>query len=553
VSGPGTSSGSSKTGLTRPQGSSRSPIGRLRPWLTGALFLLVFYCSSNVGTQRSLAQGTLSTFTSSDPVGDVQVRRTDPGADGPVGSDNHRFPDIVSQEIGRWQPADPAGDLFDGQWIMSGQFVRFDIVFDGLINPPGTLGFSPEPFEPFRFGPNPVYGLIEFDLDGDMDTGGELNTAQLRYLGNAARWGGIPALPRFADRVALDRSAFDGDVRTPPFVERSGEEFHIAFLGLGSQSTGIVRSDNTDMIFNRGEKWVLKGRFFHRAHGYEPFSFSCCQNPLGSYQPIVEIQFQHDVDGDRTTVSLVYPLTNAGSAAAQGTVTVQDPDGDASNQNSVLEALDDLVFSTVFAPSDDRNDPRFVLIEKWATKAAIDYLNPRNWKVTAMLGGSYTIPDASAFVVWTDMTPNVVAGDFNGNGVVGLADVTLFDEFISTNDGNLGVDATGADDGVIAIIDFGPNFSVFDVNYDGFVDTDDRPVVPVNFFAPADFDEDGDVDQIDFAHLQVCMAHETSSVPGELCMDADLNHNAVVEIHDLSMFILCASGPTVPANVACTD
>jgi len=87
--------------------------------------------------------------------------------------------------------------------------------------------------------------------DGSADTGGELDSPDLRYLGNAARFGGAADGRYGRPFAALDRSAFDGSFTTPPFVERSGEEFHIAFHGW--EISQIVPSNQDNMIFDAGE------------------------------------------------------------------------------------------------------------------------------------------------------------------------------------------------------------------------------------------------------------------------------------------------------------
>ena len=133
-----------------------------------------------------------------DLVGDAVIRRMDMDADGPVDSGAHRLPDIVSYRIGMWVPTDPQGNSFDGEWSPESDILRLDIVFDGLVNPPGTLCCE-HPFDPFVYGPNPVFGYIEIDMDDSVNTGGELykshggklHNPHLRYLGNAARFGGV--------------------------------------------------------------------------------------------------------------------------------------------------------------------------------------------------------------------------------------------------------------------------------------------------------------------------------------------------------------------------
>ncbi|MGB9626261.1 MAG: hypothetical protein ACPMAQ_15515, partial [Phycisphaerae bacterium] len=434
------------------------------------------------------------------------------------------------------QPTAPQADLFTGQWTANGDFFRLDLVFRGLVNPPGTLGHG-YPYEPFRYGPNPVFGYVEIDMDGNAETGGELDTPNLRYLGNAARFGGLPWGSRYAGHAARDGSAFDGSYITPPFVERNGEEFHIAFYGWEIRE--ILRSDPNDMIFDAGESWTLIGRLFHRAHGYERFSYACCTGVSGSYEPNVQIQFRHVVDVDQTTVSLVYPLTNAGSASMRGEAEVQPPDGDASNQNSVLEAMDDLVFSAVNAPLSWRNNPAFPLIAPWQSAQPGDFLDPTTWKVTALVATAYTVAGQDAMFVWTDLAPDVVPGDFNGDGVVNADDLVAFDAFLAAADGCLTLDADGVVNGRVQLFDFARNFNVFDVNYDGVVDAADRPVLP----ALADLDGDADVDLADFGLFQSCFNGPNRPARQSGCSRADFDADGDVDLADFGLFQGCFNGP----------
>jgi hypothetical protein len=482
---------------------------------------------------------------------DTVVRRIDVGADGAVDVNAHRPPDILVTHLGRWSPDAPHLDLFVGQWLNSGEFFRLDVVFKGLINPGGPLGFPGEPFDPFIFGPNPLYGFIEIDMDNNVDTGGELATPQFRYLGNAARFGGMPTPLRFTGRAAVDNLAFDGNIQTMPWVERSGEEFHIAFLGLAQHLQQLIRIDDLNNTFDPGDRWILVGRFFHRAHGYEPFSLACCQAPLGSYEPVVRIQFAHSIVDNRTTLSLVYPLTQVGSALMNDTGVTEPPDGDATNQNSVHEGLEDLYVSATFATPSDRGHPDFVLIAPWQDQQPGDYLVPQQWKVTSLVATSYTLSQGGPMAVWSDICPDVVIGDFNGDGQVRAGDQMIFDLFLANHDGNVDADGDGVADGRMIISNFGPNFSLFDTNYDGVVDAEDRPQLQDDPFNPADFDLDGDVDHVDFARLQRCLGGEPMALPAT-CRTVDLNGDFNIASADVDLFRACVSGPSVPAEPTCT-
>jgi hypothetical protein len=68
---------------------------------------------------------------------------------------------------------------------------------------------------------------------------------------------------------------------------------------------------------------------------------------------------------------------------------------------------------------------------------------------------------------------------------------------------------------------------------------------------PGDFDDDFDVDQTDFAHLQICLGHFGPGAPE--CANARLNSDEFVDGSDVLIFLKCASGPNVLANALCAD
>lgn len=67
----------------------------------------------------------------------------------------------------------------------------------------------------------------------------------------------------------------------------------------------------------------------------------------------------------------------------------------------------------------------------------------------------------------------------------------------------------------------------------------------------ADFDGDRDVDQEDYAHLQVCLSGELVSQSDPACADARLDPDADVDGDDIGWFMRCFSGPGVPADACC--
>ncbi|RJP36315.1 MAG: hypothetical protein C4547_07690, partial [Phycisphaerales bacterium] len=213
----------------------------------------------------------------SDRAGDTRILRTDPGGDGPVNPDAHRLPDLLSISVGTWQPDEPDGvDPFIGHWDRDADepFLRVDLRFAGLLNPPGfTKVDSKFDYDPFEFGPHPVFGYIEFDVDRNVDTGGEggeSDSPHIRFLGVGARFGGLPAnLPRaLYDRFALDAGAFDRRCDEEPLVRRSGEEFHLALFRKNYRNHIEVKKVGEDpRKFTEDEIWILYGEWLHRAHG----------------------------------------------------------------------------------------------------------------------------------------------------------------------------------------------------------------------------------------------------------------------------------------------
>jgi hypothetical protein len=69
-----------------------------------------------------------------------------------------------------------------------------------------------------------------------------------------------------------------------------------------------------------------------------------------------------------------------------------------------------------------------------------------------------------------------------------------------------------------------------------------------------DYDGDGDVDQQDFAVIQLCTTSEpmTATSPEE-CLLSDVNGDLLIDITDVEAFDACGSGPDVPADITCDD
>lgn len=478
-----------------------------------------------------------------DGVGDAVIRRTDQNADGMIDPMTQRLPDLITMRIGKFSPFEPDDDRFAGDWSSSGVFLRLDLVFDGLINPPGRIGLSDHSpvYSPFEYGSNPFFGFIEFDVDASEDTGGELNAPEFRYLGNVARFGGIPSEPRFAGRVAADGFAFDGFMSTPPFVERSGEEFHLVLLGEEISSIEIDHESpgGTPGIFEPGERWIVEGKLMHRAHGFEDFALMCFEAE-GRYEAEVKLRFAHKSSTDQTTVSLVYPLTNAASAAFEDPEEPVDTnDGCTDGQNSIEEALVDLQFSAFIADAGTRMLPEFQLIADWEFESPADHLDPESWQLTALLGTAYGTEELDgARFVWTDVFPNTTTGDFNGDGVGDSADTTALDSFVTTNDGNPMYDGDGdSGNGSMTWNDFASNFCVFDVNYDGVIDGADLIV-------PGDMDLNGIVDLDDVDDFVLALIDPDAYVAShggiEPIPRGDINDDGLLDGNDIGGFVILA-------------
>lgn len=464
---------------------------------------------------------------------DATVRRTDgAGIDWPA--DDVPL-DLVRYRIGAWQPDDPTADLYAGQFAATGPFLCIKLVIDGLVNPPGPTDF---PFDPNCFGMRSLYLWLELDVDDYLDTGGEIYSPELRYLASAARFGGRPGGRLYDNRVGTDGFDSDGVYDTPPWIDRSGEEFHLALLGGEFECDGVTgRLDDDNCLFEVGETWDIAGRFWHRAHGYEELTFA------GVYEPMVELRFQHSEETDHTTITFIYPLTHEAYALAYGTDPDEEEDTFTWNAHSVHEALLDLQVSAWLGVASGH--PYEDLILDWAFEDPAAHLDPLNWRSTILLGTVLPeSPDLGGGVyTYTDVWPNVVPGDFNGDGLATNSDAQMAQGFLTLHDGDLLYDQ-GMLAGEIEIVDFGPRFSIFDVNYDGFINEYD---VTFSQQAPGDYNNDGTVDLRDVAGFQRCYAIELFDGDDAVqagCLDGlDLDLDLDVDLHDYEIFVPLLTGP----------
>lgn len=68
-----------------------------------------------------------------------------------------------------------------------------------------------------------------------------------------------------------------------------------------------------------------------------------------------------------------------------------------------------------------------------------------------------------------------------------------------------------------------------------------------------DFDDDGDVDQSDYGHLQVCFTGTGAPITNPLCFDADLDTDGFAGPTDLARFLACFTGPDIRPDDACAN
>ena len=70
---------------------------------------------------------------------------------------------------------------------------------------------------------------------------------------------------------------------------------------------------------------------------------------------------------------------------------------------------------------------------------------------------------------------------------------------------------------------------------------------------PGDFDGDGDVDQSDFGHMQVCLTGSSVPVTDPNCFACNFDGDSDVDGADMQVFLGCMSGANIPADPNCAD
>ncbi|MFI4915644.1 MAG: hypothetical protein ACIAS6_03935 [Phycisphaerales bacterium JB060] len=452
-----------------------------------------------------------------DPVGDAVLRPTDRGGTGTVHPDAV-LPDIVSLAISGWAPFSPASDPYSGTVIDSegADIFRVQLVLDGLVNPPGTLGLSGQPFDPFRFGTSPVVGFIEMSVDRREDTGGHLGAAaESRFMANVARFGTRPE-GSIGERIAETSEDYDRNLFTGPAFERSGADWSLAFCGC-SAVTLVSEVGNGNGLFESGETMIVCGRFFTRSEGYIPPSGMSGGSVPGAYDPWVEVRFQHDTGSDRTTVTFVGAVTNRGYGQLAGTPT-PPINFRADDGWSIEEGVTDLIDSSKSASGE-----AWVLIEDWDGRDIEDSLEPNRWEVSALVGTAFTDAFVDGLYVWTDVGFDLEPGNVDGDYTVGPMDAQAVRDWVYDNDGSM-IDADGVKDGRVTLDGPPYGFSLYDLDADGVTRHEDLAL-----YGPrADLTDDGVLDIFDF------LAFQNLFDAGDLRADFDLSET--LDIFDFLAF-----------------
>jgi hypothetical protein len=453
-----------------------------RSWPAALGFAAIAACAGGAGAQ------TLAYF---DDRGDAALRRTDPGATGAVRPDSV-LPDLLRAQCSSWQAPTPRTDPYTGSIVSepeNAHLIRMDLEFAGVVNPPGPLGVGIDPWDAFRFGPSPVYGFLDIDIDDRKDSGGELGTAaELRFLANVGRFGGLP-YGSISSRAARSADDYDRDFFRGPQFERSGAEFALNLCGCYNV-TVVQEGGDGDGRFEAGETWIVRGRFLRRAGGFEGPSLVSGGSAPGAYDPWTNVRWSHDIASDITTITLVAPGDMIGAAALFGG-SVQSVDRFVDNHWSIEEGLRDVIDSVPRA-----SGPAYILMEDWDRFRHEDHLDPRRWEMYAMFGTTYAAP-IDALYAWTDVGFDVTRGDLTGSGFTGPDDAAAFRQYIYDTDGT-SHDADGVKNGVVVVSAWGVNFSLYDLDGDGVCDGEDL----YTYGDRADLDGDGQRTFFDFLEFQ---------------------------------------------------
>ena len=478
-----------------------------------------------VGAGASGADAQVGTRIWEDPPGDAAHRPTDNGLSRPFFT--QALPDLVEVRFRAWDAPNALSDPWTGSAVApsTAHLFRIDIVFNGLVNPPGGLGFGGSAFDPDKFGVRPLFGFLEIDVDGDINTGGELNAvAHSRYLANIGRFGGLPDGPT-GMRAARTGDDIELDFNTGPQIERSGADFALALCGCYEV---VLVSETGDMngTMEAGETFVVEGRFFERYQALRVNSGVFGGSDFGHYDPVAPMRYSHDVPTNRTTVSFVYALNMTGAAMLQGG-SVEPWDFSLENHHSLEEAIEDIIDTANGGGGPILDSRVLAMTQNWNGDTAQDYLDPTQWEITALFGTTYTTL-GSALFVWADTGFNAKFGDFDSDDTVGAVDLDAMTSTLATLDGTP-KDADGVVNEVVVLPNFARNFNVFDMDYDGRIDGDDvnlhQSIAP-----PGDLNGDGVVDGADLGLLLGAWGSTTNAA-------ADLSDDGVVDGADLGLLL----------------
>ncbi len=467
-----------------------------------------------------------------DPQGDALIRRTDLYNDGLMNNESN-LPDLIRTEIGGWESRNPATNPFQGEWDDAEDtgLWRFNIVFAGLINPPGPIGLYSPDYDPYRYGPSPLYGFVEFDIDEEIDTGGEVDNITNRFLGNVSRFGGRVE-DDLGQRAAISALDFDQDLLTEPLVERSGEEWHLSLCGCDPLSVVTNFNDPTPDTFDAGYKSVLAARFLHRTHAFTQYAFSFGGSRAGEYDPEILLLFEHHQNTNETIVSLVYAINQDGAGRLAG-MPAEPLDLNAANQTSIHEIANEIRFTALNAFDPGLGTP-FDLLRAWNDEdhdELEEYLEPEEWEINALFGTAYAEPQDDAHYIWTDVAFDFTTGDMDGDDAADDEDQDWISDYILKNDGqDSNIDQDQVINGQITIPFFGNNFFIGDLNYDGVVNAFDFNLISKT--RPGDVNADLEVNFLDLIMLQ----QQRGLKEGDLRFNpvGDLNRNGRIDNHDLS-------------------
>lgn len=419
--------------------------------------------SSDNGVHRDLA-------------GDAVVRRTDAGGNAPMPPGFVPI-DLIEVGVQGWETGSPQTNPYIGNSTGGdADLMRIQIIVDGLVSPPGPIALDASPFAPQLFGERPLYGYFELDVDAQRNTGGEfMPLARNRYLANVGRFGCVPSSSINARMV---RKAGDLDLafNTVPQFERSGAEFTLVLCGCFTPQ--IVSQDgNMDSIFDAGETWIVRGRFFERMAAFAPESALFGGSDFGHFDPVVNLRFSHDIATDQTSVTLIFPVTNSGAAELLGQPE-QPIDLSLLNQTSIAEALDDLIEGASFTTGN-----LFTLVGGWRDRDVDDFYRPRDWSLTAIVGSVSPVQDPAALFVWTDTGFDEVRGDVDGDQLYTPQDCQQLHATIQALDGGPD-DADGIINTQVLLNNFAYEFNLGDLNYDGMLSELDVANIPQYLVEP---------------------------------------------------------------------